>query len=88
MTELDVRSTSMGAGGEDIQLSQRAKDLIPYQFEAKNQERFKTLYDIVEQAKGHGQYEPVVVLKMNRKEPLVVITAEHFFALLRKLNER
>lgn len=76
----------MGAGGEDIQLSQRAKDLIPYQFECKNQERFKTLYDIMAQAKGHGRDEPVIIIKMNRQEPLVVITAEHFFALLRKLN--
>ena len=31
----DVRSTSMGAGGEDVQLSPVARRLFPYQVECK-----------------------------------------------------
>ena len=37
--EDDVRSTSMGASGEDIQLSTSARTLFPYSVEAKNQRR-------------------------------------------------
>ena len=32
----DVRSTSMGAGGTDVQLSPAAKRLFPYEIECKN----------------------------------------------------
>ena len=31
----DVKSTSMGAGGEDVQLSPAARKLFPYQIECK-----------------------------------------------------
>lgn len=86
LTELDVRSTSMGAGGEDVQMSSKAKQLFPYQVECKNQEKFKGIYDIMDQAKGHGNYEPVAFIKMNRKEPLAIITAEHFFNLMSRLH--
>lgn len=88
LTSDDVRSTSMGAGGEDVQLSQKARQLIPWSFECKNQEKFKGIYDIMAQAKGHGTGQPVAILKMNHKEPLAVISADTFFYILGKLHER
>ena len=39
LTEGDLRSTSMGASGEDIQISPAARLLIPFSIEAKNQEK-------------------------------------------------
>ncbi len=39
LTEDDIKSCSMGANGEDVQLSASARMSIPYSFEAKNQER-------------------------------------------------
>ena len=35
----DIKSQTMGMGGEDIVLSPIAKRLIPYSFECKNTER-------------------------------------------------
>ena len=35
----DIKSQTMGMGGEDIVLSPIAKKLIPYSFECKNTER-------------------------------------------------
>lgn len=34
----DVRSTSMGAGGEDVLLSPKARKYFPFSIECKNQE--------------------------------------------------
>lgn len=36
----DIRSCSMGAGGEDVQLSPAAREQIPFQFECKNNKKF------------------------------------------------
>ena len=35
----DIKSTTMGESGEDIQLSPAARKLIPYAFECKNHEK-------------------------------------------------
>ena len=35
----DIRSTSMGVSGEDLQLSPAARKLIPFAIECKNQEK-------------------------------------------------
>jgi hypothetical protein len=72
----------MGAGGEDIQLSPFARKLIPYQIECKAKARAQ-VFTWYEQAQSHGKYEPLVVVKQDRKRPLVVVDAEHFFKLIR-----
>ena len=82
----DVRSTSMGAGGEDLQLSPAARKLIPYQIECKAKAKSQ-IHTYYEQAKTHGKYEPIVIVKMDRKESLVVVRLEHFVELLKRLNE-
>lgn len=79
----DVRSTSMGASGEDVQLSPAARRLIPYQIEckAKAKSQIHTYYD---QAKEHGDHEPLVIVKLDRHVPLAVVRFEHFLELLKK----
>jgi hypothetical protein len=81
----DVRSTSMGADGEDVQLSPAARKLVPYQIECKNKARSQihTYYD---QACTHGKHEPLVIVKQDRKKPLAILDAETFFKLLIELN--
>ena len=87
LTDKDVKSIRMGRKGEDIQLSQKARKLIPYSIECKNQEKMKYLWDAYEQAINNSdKVEPIVVLKINHKKPLVLIDAEHFFKLQAKKN--
>ena len=83
----DVRSTSMGAGGEDIQLSPAARRLFNYSVECKAYKSF-AIYKVVDQAKENcpSGAEPMVVIKADHKKPLVVLDADHFFKLLRKIN--
>lgn len=80
----DCRSTSMGAGGEDVLLSPRARKLLPISIECKHRKSF-SIYSIYEQAKANaGKYEPVVFLKGNHKQPLAVVDAEYLINLMRK----
>ena len=81
----DVRSTSMGCGGEDLQLSPAARKLFSFSIECKNVERLN-VYDAYDQASANsGDHEPLLIMKKNRKKPLVVMDAEHFVELIKKL---
>ena len=78
----DVRSTSMGAGGEDVLLSPKARIQIPHSIECKNVESIN-VWKSYDQATGNsGEYEPLLVIKKNRRKPLVVVDAEFYLELL------
>ena len=87
LTSDDVRSTSMGCGGEDIQLSSVARKKLNVSIECKSRSRV-AVYGFYEQATVNcpSGAEPVVVVKQNRCSPLCVVAAEHYFELLRKAN--
>lgn len=74
----DVKSTSMGAGGEDVQLSPAARVVFPFQIECKNKKTY-SVYKDYKQACEHGNYTPVLVIKQDQHTPLVVVDAEWFF---------
>lgn len=82
----DVRSTSMGQGGEDLQLSSAARVVLPYQAEVKNKATSQ-LHTYYAQAKTHGAYEPIVLVKKDRDIMLAAVSAEHFFSILMELGE-
>ena len=81
----DVRSTSMGAGGEDIQLSPTARHLFNYSIECKAHKSF-SIYKIINQATENCPEgsEPLAIIKADRQKPLAVVDAEHFFKLVSK----
>ena len=74
LNEDDVRSTSMGASGEDVQLSATARRCIPYSFEAKNQERVN-MWASVQQARQNCPTDAahVVVVKKNGEKPHAIV---------------
>lgn len=81
----DIRTARVGEAGSDLKMTTTAKRLIPYCFECKNAERFSLLYNNFAQAKRYGSdtLEPVLVIKMRKRQPLVIIEAEHFFKLIK-----
>ena len=79
--EEDIESRSMGAGGEDLIMAKAARNLFPYSIEAKNQEKVNVWAAYKQAEENCKGYEPVVVIKKNRKKPLVVIDAEYFVKL-------
>ena len=83
LTADDVRSTSMGAGGEDVQLSSAARRLIPYSFEAKNQEKLN-FWAAIEQARANTPANATyaVVFKKNKEKPHIIVPWSHFADLI------
>ena len=77
----DIKSTSMGAGGEDVIMARAAREKFPYSIECKNQEKVN-VWKAYEQCDANSKdYEPVVVIKKNNFKPLVVVDAEYFVGL-------
>lgn len=76
----DVKSTSMGAGGEDVQLSPKARKQYPVSIECKSR-AFYAFYKDYDQAVTNcpDKCEPVLVCKANHREPVVIIDADWFF---------
>jgi len=79
----DIKSTGMGQGGEDLQLSPAARKLIPITVECKARKSL-ALYSFMSQAETNApkNVEPVVIVKADRKKPLAIIDAEYFIKLL------
>jgi len=79
----DITTASNGQNGPDLVLSKVARRLIGVNFECKNQNKMKTIYDWYKQSsKGQHKLMPCVVMKMNTRDPLVVIDLEDFLDLI------
>lgn len=83
LTENDVRSTSMGCNGEDILLSERGKELLPFSFECKNQEAIN-IWKAIDQCRSNASEKdsPCVVFKKNGEEPFAALPWKTLLLLL------
>ena len=83
----EIHVTSSGAGGRDLHITGRAKEVYPFIVEAKNQECNKQMWDWYEQALSHKvegeQAVPVVIFSKNRAEPMVTLKFEDLLWLMR-----
>ena len=81
----DIESRSMGAGGEDLIMARDARKKFPMSVECKNQEKVN-VWESYKQAEDTSKdYEPVVVIKRNNSKPLVLVDAEYFVSMFKKL---
>lgn len=90
LTEGDVTSTSMGAGGIDVPLSPFARKIIPLSIECKSVKKLD-LPGSMRQANAnkYAYTYPVVVHKPHRVGPagsLVTMMFEDLLDIMRKLN--
>ena len=79
----DVRSTSMGASGEDLLLSPAARRLFPFATEIKNQQRLN-IWAALEQAAAHAGEgrAPLLVFSRNRSKVYAALELDDLLALL------
>lgn len=78
----DVRSTSMGAGGEDLLLSPAARRIYPISIECKNQESL-SIWKAMEQAEANaGDHTPVLFFKRNHSPAFACVPAEFLINLM------
>jgi hypothetical protein len=81
VTQHDVKSTSMGQGGEDVQLSPLARTFLPISVECKSHKSF-AVYKPYEQAKKAAMdYQPLLVIKGDHKSPLAIVDLDYYFYL-------
>ena len=83
LVKQDVTTAPNGVNGPDIILSRRAVKLCPWNWEIKNRNQVKTVYDWMKQASKNTKLEPVVVMKMNTRKPLAVIDLDAFIDLIK-----
>lgn len=89
LEEDDIKSQTMGMTGEDIVLSPAARRKIPFSFECKNVERL-SFWATVEQCESNCKegITPAIVVKKNRKDPMVAIPLNVFLGLIKEnLND-
>ena len=79
----DVKVAKTNANGPDLLLSRIAKRLVPFQFECKAQQRMKTIWKWKKQSEKNTNLDGVLVMRMNGKNPLVVIDMDLFFNLIK-----
>jgi len=77
----DVRSTAMGQGGMDVQLSPLAGAAFPYAVECKRNRAFAVYGPYTQASVNSGTYEPLLVIQGDRQKPLVVLDLDHFMEL-------
>lgn len=79
----DVRSTSMGASGEDLLLSPAARKLFPFSVECKNQEKI-SIWDSLAQCEMNAKegVSPLLVFKRNHSKTYACIELDTLIKLL------
>ena len=79
----DIKTAVMGESGEDIKMARAAREKFPFSIEAKNVEKLNVWQAYDQAVENAGEYEPLVVMKKNRKKPLIVMDAEAFIKLIK-----
>jgi hypothetical protein len=79
----DVWSNPMGCEGEDIRLSEKAREKFPFSVESKNVEKIN-IWAALEQAEGSNRkYKPLLVFSRNRSEDYCALKFSDFMQILR-----
>ena len=83
LTVDDIKSTPMGVRGADLQLSARARQLVPYAVECKAVEKLN-VWAAWDQCRAHVRESetPLLVCRRNRTSAFAVIPWEHFLELI------
>lgn len=83
LTENDVRSTSMGASGVDILLSEAALNLFPFAVECKAQESLNIWSALGQAEENKGKHTPLLCFKRNRTDIYVALKLEDFLKAIK-----
>ena len=84
----DIKSQTMGMGGEDIVLSPAARKLIPYSFECKNKERLNIWQSIKQCEENSNGSIPVVVIKRNRSKIYAIMEFDEWLEIASRYYRR
>lgn len=90
LTENDVRSTSMGASGKDILLSESALSLFPFAVECKNRKSMAVYADFAQCVANSEPPKalPLLVIKANYEEPLAIVKLTDFMEIIQRASKQ
>lgn len=88
LTHRDVQSTSMGATGVDVKLSEAAYRCLPVSFECKNRETNKQTLDAWKQADQKDMSTPILVMSANNSPVLALLDVDVLLSLYREVYVR
>lgn len=83
LTENDIRSTSMGASGVDIQMSEAALKIYPFSIECKCQESLNIWAALEQAEENKGKHIPLLCFKRNHTDIYVALRLEDFLNVLK-----
>lgn len=84
-TDKDLKGRPMGNAGTDIVMSKKAKELIPFDIECKNQEKWSIPAWWEQTLKNTSKNrKPLLLIKKNRTDPLALIKYSDLLELLKK----
>jgi hypothetical protein len=79
----DIVVPTTSQPGEDIKFSPEFRKIFPYSIECKRQEGLSKVYSFMEQAEANAtHYTPIVIMRSNHKEALVVMKLTDFSKLV------
>jgi len=79
-----IRSREGGQSGTDVVLIGKALEILPISIECKNQEKFNIPAWIKQSKKNQTDgTDWVLICKRNHEDPVVVISDEYYFRLLK-----
>lgn len=78
----DVTSRSMGANGEDVLLSPRARKYLPISLECKSHAKYAVYKDYAQAKDNASGYTPILIIKQNNSKPLAIMDLDYFMELL------
>ena len=83
-----MKTQSAKAKGRKLQQWTRDQVLAVYSHLEEDDVRSTRVgvYRYIDQCNNRGDAQPLVIVKENRRKPLAVVDAEHFFELLRNLS--
>ena len=87
LEEDDVRSTSMGASGEDVLLSPKARKYFPFSVEAKNQESISIWKALKQATDNAGKHTPLLIFKRNRSKIYACLELKDLMKLIKNQKE-
>lgn len=87
-TDCEIESRPMGQNGPDIRLEKKVLEIFPYSIECKSQESW-AVSSWIEQAKTnlYPNTNWFLVMKKNQQKPYVLLEAEVFFNILKKVHD-
>lgn len=83
----DIKSNPMGCTGEDIWLSEYARQIIPFSIEAKNTEKLNIWAALEQSESSNRKYKPLLVFSRNRSKDYCALKLDDFLLLLKQVKD-